>query len=406
MGYRVAVLDPDPDCPAAASPTWSSSALRRRRRGAAARRRSAMSSPTSSSTSRPRSSRRSRRWSRPARARALLVTQDRLAERRFVEAAGSPSRRGARSGRSADARAAADDARACRCGSSCHRRLRRPRPDPDHGRGRARRRLGARSARRRAPSCWPSASSRSRSSCRSSSPAADGQVAAFPVARNLHDAGILVESFAPAPASARVTERAAAIGDRARDGDGPGGTLTVELFLMPDGRSSSTSSRRASTTAATGRSKAPRPPSSSSTSGRSAGWGSGSTDALGPTAMVNLLGTGPRRDRPGSWASPTALADPAVHLHLYDKREVFERRKMGHLTALGADRRTGARDGRPGAVPSSHWARRDRADGGRPMSEGRRTIAPSSASSAAAARTSRRSRRPSPSSTSSACRPS
>ncbi|HEX8026782.1 MAG TPA: hypothetical protein VF484_11320 [Candidatus Limnocylindrales bacterium] len=24
-----------------------------------------------------------------------------------------------------------------------------------------------------------------------------------------------------------------------------------------------------------------------------------------------------------------------MHLHLYDKREVFERRKMGHVTALG-----------------------------------------------------------------------
>ena len=32
-----------------------------------------------------------------------------------------------------------------------------------------------------------------------------------------------------------------------------------------------------------------------------------------------------------------ALADPVVHLHLYDKRRVFERRKMGHLTALGPD---------------------------------------------------------------------
>ena len=30
------------------------------------------------------------------------------------------------------------------------------------------------------------------------------------------------------------------------------------------------------------------------------------------------------------------MADPAVHLHLYDKRRVFERRKMGHMTALGA----------------------------------------------------------------------
>ena len=29
------------------------------------------------------------------------------------------------------------------------------------------------------------------------------------------------------------------------------------------------------------------------------------------------------------------MADPAVHLHLYDKRQVFERRKMGHVTATG-----------------------------------------------------------------------
>jgi 5-(carboxyamino)imidazole ribonucleotide synthase len=30
------------------------------------------------------------------------------------------------------------------------------------------------------------------------------------------------------------------------------------------------------------------------------------------------------------------MADPTVHLHLYDKRQVFERRKMGHVTAIGA----------------------------------------------------------------------
>jgi phosphoribosylaminoimidazole carboxylase (NCAIR synthetase) len=29
------------------------------------------------------------------------------------------------------------------------------------------------------------------------------------------------------------------------------------------------------------------------------------------------------------------MADPAIHLHLYDKRQVFERRKMGHVTAIG-----------------------------------------------------------------------
>jgi 5-(carboxyamino)imidazole ribonucleotide synthase len=50
--------------------------------------------------------------------------------------------------------------------------------------------------------------------------------------------------------------------------------------------------------------------------------------------MVNLLGTGVRR--PARLAGiEAALAEPAAHLHLYGKRDVVERRKMGHLTALG-----------------------------------------------------------------------
>ena len=61
----------------------------------------------------------------------------------------------------------------------------------------------------------------------------------------------------------------------------------------------------------------------------------GSTAALAPTAMVNLLGHGPATARPGSSGVDAALADPDVHLHLYDKRRVFERRKMGHVTAVG-----------------------------------------------------------------------
>jgi 5-(carboxyamino)imidazole ribonucleotide synthase len=52
--------------------------------------------------------------------------------------------------------------------------------------------------------------------------------------------------------------------------------------------------------------------------------------------MVNLLGSGRLLDA-RLVGVPSALADPAVHLHLYDKRRVFERRKMGHLTATGPD---------------------------------------------------------------------
>jgi phosphoribosylaminoimidazole carboxylase (NCAIR synthetase) len=51
--------------------------------------------------------------------------------------------------------------------------------------------------------------------------------------------------------------------------------------------------------------------------------------------MVNLLGSGgPREAR--LEGIEAALGDPLVHLHLYDKRQVFERRKMGHLTVAGA----------------------------------------------------------------------
>ncbi|HEX5467004.1 MAG TPA: hypothetical protein VFW92_10075, partial [Candidatus Limnocylindrales bacterium] len=53
-------------------------------------------------------------------------------------------------------------------------------------------------------------------------------------------------------------------------------------------------------------------------------------------AMVNLLGTGAARPARLEGLA-AALADPDVRITLYDKRRVFERRKMGHLTALGAE---------------------------------------------------------------------
>ncbi len=87
-------------------------------------------------------------------------------------------------------------------------------------------------------------------------------------------------------------------------------------------RSPSTSWRRASTTAATGRSRAPGPASSSSTSGRSAGCRWATPTAHGPTAMVNLLGhrrvargpPGGRRGRAGRPARPSPRLRQAAGL--------------------------------------------------------------------------------------------
>jgi len=179
----------------------------------------------------------------------------------------------------------------------------------------------------------------------------DGRMGTFPLARNVHDQGILAESVAPAPVPDDVAERAAALGERLALAMGLTGTLTAELFLMPDGR-------------LVVNELAPRVHNSGHWTLDGAatsqfeqhiraicGLDLGATDALSPSAMVNLWGSGALRDAALQPASVgRAMQDPGVHLHVYDKRRVFERRKMGHVTALGTsidhalDRARTARD--------------------------------------------------------------
>jgi 5-(carboxyamino)imidazole ribonucleotide synthase len=164
-----------------------------------------------------------------------------------------------------------------------------------------------------------------------------GRLTTFPIARNRHDDGILVESVAPAPIDPTVADRASRLGERLAIAMGVTGTLAAELFLMGDGRLIVNE-------------LAPRVHNSGHWTIEGAatsqfeqhiraicGLDLGSTDALAPTAMVNLLGTGrPRAACLAADGLARAMVDPVVHLHVYDKRQVFERRKMGHLTALGS----------------------------------------------------------------------
>ena len=60
----------------------------------------------------------------------------------------------------------------------------------------------------------------------------------------------------------------------------------------------------------------------------------GSTEQMQPSAMANLLGELWSAGEP-DWAA--ACASPSVKLHLYGKLEARPGRKMGHLTAIGAD---------------------------------------------------------------------
>ena len=164
----------------------------------------------------------------------------------------------------------------------------------------------------------------------------DGVSRTFPLARNRHDRGILVETVVPAGVSSEVEERAATLAKNLATSMGLVGTLTVELFLMPDG-------------SLVVNELAPRVHNSGHWSIEGAvtsqfeqhlraicGLPLGSVEMRAPAAaMVNLLGEGaPRPAHPtGIYA---ALDVPDAHVHLYDKHTVFERRKMGHVTALGA----------------------------------------------------------------------
>ncbi len=164
----------------------------------------------------------------------------------------------------------------------------------------------------------------------------DGRTLAWPVSRNVHDAGILVESVAPAPVHPLVAADAIAIVDSIARGLDLVGVMTAELFQLRGGglminelaprvhnsghwtiEGSVTSQFEQHLRAITGLPL-------------------GSVRPHGVSAMVNLLGTGP--DRPARLAGLAgALGDPDAHVHVYDKRRVFERRKMGHVTVGGRD---------------------------------------------------------------------
>ena len=164
----------------------------------------------------------------------------------------------------------------------------------------------------------------------------DGRSLAFPLSRNVHDAGILVESAAPAPIHPLVAADAREIADSLVRGLDHVGLLTVELFQLRGGGLMINE-------------LAPRVHNSGHWTIEGAvtsqfeqhlrailGLPLGSVRPYASAAMINLLGTG--ADRPARLLGlERALVDPDVHVHLYGKRRVFERRKMGHVTVIGSD---------------------------------------------------------------------
>jgi 5-(carboxyamino)imidazole ribonucleotide synthase len=164
----------------------------------------------------------------------------------------------------------------------------------------------------------------------------EGATAVYPLIANRHDTGILVESTLPADRPEGVVSAARGLATTIAGAIELVGVMTVELFLLPGGRLLVNE-------------LAPRVHNSGHATIEACatsqfeqhvraicGLPLGSPALRSPAAMVNLLGTGARRPA-RVLGLAEALADPALHVHLYDKREVFERRKMGHLTAVAGD---------------------------------------------------------------------
>jgi 5-(carboxyamino)imidazole ribonucleotide synthase len=337
LGYRVAVLDPDPACPAAAVAdeviVGSYDDV-----GAAMRLADVAAVVTYELEHVAQAVVRALELRGPVRPGRypLVSTQDRIAERRFVEAAGAAVAPW-REVRTTDELSAAADAlglplrlKAATGGYDGRSQLRLASTDE----------LDDAIARLGRPAGSPLLAETELTFLAELSVVVargvEGEMQAFPIARNVHDKGILVESVAPAPIPDDVAARATQVGQDLAISMGLCGTLTAELFWLQDG-------------SIVVNELAPRVHNSGHWTLDGAetsqfeqhiraitGLGLGSPAAFAPTAVVNLLGTGPLREASLAGLGD-ALSDPAVHLHLYDKRRVFERRKMGHLAATGPD---------------------------------------------------------------------
>ncbi len=161
-----------------------------------------------------------------------------------------------------------------------------------------------------------------------------GGDAVYPVVETRQHDHVLRELLCPAPVDAGVADEAKRVAREAADVAGGAGVTGVEMFHTADNRILINE-------------LAPRPHNSGHHTIEACvtsqfenhlrgilGLSLGPTELVAPgAALVNLLGD---HDGPSNPDISEAAAIGGAHVHLYGKADVRVRRKMGHVTALGA----------------------------------------------------------------------
>jgi 5-(carboxyamino)imidazole ribonucleotide synthase len=256
-------------------------------------------------------------------AKALATAQDRVDEKTFLNAAGAPTVAFAAVDAAADMQAAIE-----RIGVPALLKTRR---DGYDGKGQAWVRdaadaVGAFEALG-APCILEAPAAFVRELSMVAARGRDGAIAAYALAENHHENGVLRRTVAPALASKATEDAAVAIAVRILEGLDYVGVLAVELFELADGTLLVNEI-------------APRVHNTGHWTKDGcvtdqfeqhiravAGWPLGPTTALARVEMTNLLG-----DESDAWRD--LAAEPGVLIHLYGKRRSAPGRKMGHVNRL------------------------------------------------------------------------
>jgi 5-(carboxyamino)imidazole ribonucleotide synthase len=165
----------------------------------------------------------------------------------------------------------------------------------------------------------------------------DGETDTFPVTETIHREEILRETLSPPRTDEERIDRAREVATEILDVMEGRGVYGIELFECADGRILLNEI-------------APRPHNSGHWTIEGChtsqfeqhlravtGLPLGSTERREPTALANILGDVDQRQDATLSGVEDALQTETISLHWYGKREVYNLRKMGHITSVGSE---------------------------------------------------------------------